>query len=357
MYWNIRFARSPLGRDRVIVCYKDAQLDPLYNKDNTNVTVRWSDAPLNKPENAVIGEMSSSIVPHTEPGVPFIVGDARAWVYRGVDVETHSSLPNVVGYEYDHVVDNGFTPRGLTILSQSPLTDYQGRKDVANATVYTVPSGATVFAAGTIQWADSLDNFNYRGTFGTVSALDSRVQDITTNVLVRLGQKSGAPPYPPLSAPASTNAPGHPAHGAIAIGVAPWRVVVSDWRSMGAVWSTNVQTRGSSASIDFSSSHGLTTGAPLQLVQTITAFHVMPGHANTIRFWGSASTMRTVVVTVRGTTHGVVLARAALTLAHAWQNFEFTVPSTVNDSGVEVAFSLDTRLTGHVRLDGVELMQ
>src|SRR5205823_2655121 len=77
--------------DRIMICYKNAQLDPLLNVDNTNVTVRWRDAPLNRPENAVIGEMFSGITPNGSPGYPFVVTNSSSWVYSGVDVTTNSA--------------------------------------------------------------------------------------------------------------------------------------------------------------------------------------------------------------------------------------------------------------------------
>jgi hypothetical protein len=183
MYWQIRLGSSPLGPDRVITCYKDASLDPEANVDPTQVTVRWRDAPVNRPENALIGVMYSSYFT-AAVGYPFVVRNIASWVYRGIPVSNGQEVPTLVGYEYDKVFNNGATPPGLVVVGQSPVTDVYGHADVANATVYTAPSGASVFAAGTIRWANGLDTFG-AGTAAGVA--ESVVQGATANVLARWG--------------------------------------------------------------------------------------------------------------------------------------------------------------------------
>jgi hypothetical protein len=85
----------------------------------------------------------------------------------------------MVGYEYDHVVNNGYTPPGLIVLASSPVISSYGIADVANTTVYTAPSGAVVFAAGTIQWDYGLDSWG-------AGHADPRIQQVTANVLARM---------------------------------------------------------------------------------------------------------------------------------------------------------------------------
>ena len=50
-------------------------------------------------------------------------------------------------------------------------------------TAYSLSNGATVFAAGTIQWSWGLDNFNAPEL--RVSSLNPTAQQITRNVLAR----------------------------------------------------------------------------------------------------------------------------------------------------------------------------
>jgi len=45
------------------------------------------------------------------------------------------------------------TPANLVVLARSPVVGFDGTPSVHNASIYTAPSGAWVFAAGTIQWS------------------------------------------------------------------------------------------------------------------------------------------------------------------------------------------------------------
>jgi hypothetical protein len=58
---------------------------------------------------------------------------------------------------------------------------------VHNATIYTAPSRATVFSAGTIQWSWALDDWGLPDLEGIRTPLDWRAGRITSNVLDRLG--------------------------------------------------------------------------------------------------------------------------------------------------------------------------
>src|SRR5436305_11940721 len=64
----------------------------------------------------------------------------------------------------------------FTVLSQSPYTDVNGLADYSNSVIYRAPSGAWIFAAGTIAWGSALDTWNSNVT-------DTRVQQITANIL------------------------------------------------------------------------------------------------------------------------------------------------------------------------------
>src|SRR5205807_10517330 len=64
----------------------------------------------------------------------------------------------------------------FTPLSCSPLGT-GGPADYSNSSVYQAPSGAWVFAAGTIAWSWGLDNFN------GYNFADPRIQQTTANIL------------------------------------------------------------------------------------------------------------------------------------------------------------------------------
>jgi hypothetical protein len=64
------------------------------------------------------------------------------------------------------------------VLSNSPVINTENNQpDTANSALYTAPSGARVFAAGTIQWSWGLDNF------GGTTFVDPGVQRVTANIL------------------------------------------------------------------------------------------------------------------------------------------------------------------------------
>ncbi len=158
--WQIRFAPSSAGvTDRVIICYKQGYLDPLWKVNNARVTVKWREAPVSLPENAFRGVMTSSYSLHP-PGYPWYL-DARAIsspLLAGTGLTTATPYGcQVVGYEWDKVVDNGLNPPGLIVLGTSPTVDFQGHRDISNTVYYMANPNALVFSSGSIQWSYALD--------------------------------------------------------------------------------------------------------------------------------------------------------------------------------------------------------
>jgi hypothetical protein len=209
IYNQIRFENGPDGRpNRVIVCYKQANLDPVSATDPSLTTIQWRNAPVNQPENALLGVMYES---HWDFGnsFPWVVSNAAHWAYEGTGLRDGDSIPEMIGYEYDKVWDNGQTPRGLEVLSNSPVTDRNGLQSTANGAVYTAPSGAIVFTAGTFYWPWKLDDNEYQH-----HGADARVQRITANILNRMlgsapsaAAAAAANPAPAVEAPAVPPSP------------------------------------------------------------------------------------------------------------------------------------------------------
>lgn len=163
MYWHVRLQSSPLGADRELICYKvnyyrDTVVDPLTASDPAQTTALWRAAPLNMPENEVLGEMYAGI---TLPPVPLaLTGNAQPF-FAGTPFHAGSTVTGIVGGEYDHVFNNGKTPTDLSILAATPLHCLPLNacgKDVADVTLYTAASGARVFDAGTFYWGWGLDD-------------------------------------------------------------------------------------------------------------------------------------------------------------------------------------------------------
>jgi hypothetical protein len=169
-YWQMRFEPDSAGTaDRTIVCYKvqtgnnDLARDPFYGKDNTRVTSQWRDPVLNRPENALIGIMYSSLT-HARDGFPWEVSSsAKSPLLDGTGLQTGYRYGcDLVGYEWDRIFTNGATPAGLKVLGTSPTQKDDHTDDVSNTTYYIAPSGAMVFAAGSIYWTRGLDSYRYQ---------------------------------------------------------------------------------------------------------------------------------------------------------------------------------------------------
>ncbi len=196
IYWQIRYeasqnAGSQSLPDRVLVCYKDKALDPLYGKDNSVVTVKFRDDPLNNAEQSLLGSMWAGQWEPRKGSYPWIVADASNWIFAGTGLKNGDSLPGLIGYEYDKVDPTYFMPPGVAILSNSPVVnDINQQKDVSNSTLYTTASGARVFNVGTFEWSWGLDsNFSVEKEWSPGShapypgVVNKAAQKITANIL------------------------------------------------------------------------------------------------------------------------------------------------------------------------------
>jgi hypothetical protein len=89
-----------------------------------------------------------------------------------------------LGYEVDGV------PRkrkaDLTILFATPLINRVNTSLTCHGTIYQAPSGAFVFASGTMQWSWGLDDFNVEQGLRS-SRLNPTAEAITWNLLKAAG--------------------------------------------------------------------------------------------------------------------------------------------------------------------------
>jgi hypothetical protein len=169
IYWQMRFEPDSAGvHDRTVVCYKvssgvDLNRDPFYGKDNSRVTTTWRDPLLNLPENAVVGVMFSNL--NKETNFPWQVSpQASSPLLVGTGLQPGRAYGcGLVGYEWDKVYNNGFSPAGLQVLSVSHVISTTNHADVSNSTYYIAPSGAMVFATGSVYWARALDSYRFTG--------------------------------------------------------------------------------------------------------------------------------------------------------------------------------------------------
>jgi hypothetical protein len=174
-YWQVRFAPSAAGvANRVIVCYKDASIDPV---QGPTTTVSWRDPPVNRPEQGLVGVMFTNETQGLV-NVPYVVTNSSNWVYANTGLKDGDTVQDLVGYEVDrYVATYPAAATNQVLLSHSPYISDGNGPDYGNSSIYRAPSGAWVFAAGTMSWSWALDSF------GTSNQPDARIQHATTNVL------------------------------------------------------------------------------------------------------------------------------------------------------------------------------
>ncbi len=147
MYRHIRFASSGFGRDRVQICYKNATIDPKYRHNKAATTQNWRDPPDPRPESVITGVFYEC----NPVNAAYVVFDPKSWIFAGTHVHRGTSFRGLVGPEYDRVNLAVPFPRPLTVLAHSRLT-CDGKRTFSDSAYYTVPSGAGVFASGTMRW-------------------------------------------------------------------------------------------------------------------------------------------------------------------------------------------------------------
>src|SRR6266581_3520341 len=182
VYWQIRFEPSADGTaNRVIVCYKDATLDPV---QGPTTTVNFRSAPVNRPEQTLMGVQFTSQV-NFGNNADYVVTNAGSWAYAGTGFQEGATVPKIVGYEMDRFMTEypGPTAISQTLLSHSPFINASGVADYANSSIYQAPSGAWVFAAGTISWSQALDNGDSIVYFSSFNVVSPGIQTMTANVL------------------------------------------------------------------------------------------------------------------------------------------------------------------------------
>jgi hypothetical protein len=183
VYWHVRLQDSALGSARVEVCYKDATLDPLTKSNPSATTVRWRDAPLNDPENGLLGQMYGGAL----TGTTTLVLDSGAQPFTtGTSLQPGSTFTGLVGGEYDRVYHNAQSPASLSLIASSPLHCLPtslcppSGQDIANATIYASASGAKVFDAGTFLWSWGLSDDRFMSSTSTGPNVNQDMQPLTT---------------------------------------------------------------------------------------------------------------------------------------------------------------------------------
>lgn len=144
---HIRFADTRLGKDRLVVCYKDATEDPVSATDPAESTQDWRLPPQPRPESDLIGIMYNCFPAEGE----FTIHRPGHWLFRGTRVREGTRFPGLIGPETDAINWAGPTPRPIEIIAHSPI-NCGAFVRTADAAYHTTRSGSGVFATGTMRW-------------------------------------------------------------------------------------------------------------------------------------------------------------------------------------------------------------
>ncbi len=175
-YRQIRLQSSPVGVDRLQVCYKSAAEDPMTGHDNALVTVNWPQPPVNEPECILTGSTYQDIGAKAD----MVVTDPSHWVLAGTGLRAGQHLPDVVRGEFDRYVPGQQGPTDVDVVAHSPVANRRG--NASDITWYTAPGagGGGVLDTGNASWVGALaDN---AGGFPQ-NILPAPVPGITTTLL------------------------------------------------------------------------------------------------------------------------------------------------------------------------------
>ncbi|MFI5683137.1 N,N-dimethylformamidase beta subunit family domain-containing protein [Streptomyces sp. NPDC051636] len=177
---RIRLQPGPGSARRTVVCYKTAyRADPCYPARPALVTTDFRTAPAPDPESSLTGVLYEGY----PVDAPYVVHSAGHWLHEGTGVRAGDAFPHLVGVEYDRVTPSAPTPGLLEVTAHSPLV-CAGRPSHSDSAYYTVPSGAGVFATGTMRWVEAL--VAGTGELGRDHGMDARTRAFVTRTTENL---------------------------------------------------------------------------------------------------------------------------------------------------------------------------
>jgi hypothetical protein len=184
-----RLARTRLGPRRLVICYKTSYLqDPMYGKDNAQVTSDWREPPDPEPESSLTGTLYES----NPASAAYVVASPAAWMFAGTGVRKGTRFTGLVGVEYDRVNPGAPVERPIEILSHSPLT-CRGVNSYSDSAYYTHSGGAGVFNSGTLRWVAS---FGGPYSFGMNRHTGHFTRAVTANLLRAFADGPAAAKHP-----------------------------------------------------------------------------------------------------------------------------------------------------------------
>lgn len=191
---------------RIITAYKNWNLDPNTNPETKTVTWRQI---YEREEQKLIGIQYVSYNSWPDTNTDYIIENSDHWVYEGTGFSDGDKVEGIIGYEVDQYFEDVPLPdnQSYDILSTSPyFTSYQTWVD-AQSSIYQAPSGAWVFASGTMSWSWGLDRpgIENEGLKRTTSNIMNRFVGQGTTPCT--DEEPTATPAPPTATELPTNTP------------------------------------------------------------------------------------------------------------------------------------------------------
>ncbi|MEP7161618.1 MAG: N,N-dimethylformamidase beta subunit family domain-containing protein [Dermatophilaceae bacterium] len=178
-YWRIRMARSPAREDlpadrsdrrpRVIFASKAAREDPMAATDPRGATVRFRDSPSPSSESTLTG-VSYDCNPVRGD---WTIADPTWWGFEGSGATEGSRLKGVVGNEIDRAYAGVAGPGPRQVVGYGKVS-CRGAETAYSGVYSSTPSGAGVFAAGTLGWPRGITSAD-PGTARLTAAITARI--------------------------------------------------------------------------------------------------------------------------------------------------------------------------------------
>lgn len=165
LYRQIELAPSPSGADGLLTCgRRRGRSGPALWREN------------DRAEQLLLGIQYAGPVPGPRP---LIVRNAGHWLWEGTGAHEGDVLDGLVAGGADRYYPRTPLPahEERILLAHSPYGDRQGARCHQETSLYRAPSGAWVFASGTLAWSAALDRPGHA---------DPRVQRATANLLDRI---------------------------------------------------------------------------------------------------------------------------------------------------------------------------
>ena len=206
IYWDVELAPSfdsSHTANRTVVEYKDiwsgTQLDPNGTANGGAGLFRDPVYGPGTPENSLSGTIFTvdDIGTLDNISVPASMSQLRFWRNTSIASGNGGTLTNLLGYEWDSDLDNGFRPAGLidlssttrnvnTLLLDNGATTGPGTATHSLTLYRDTTSGALVFGAGTVMWSWGLSN-QYAPYNGLTAPVSAAVQQSMVNLFADMG--------------------------------------------------------------------------------------------------------------------------------------------------------------------------